>query len=169
MAKQSTSKSSLEVDEDRPWQERFWTAQRVAWVVMGLFVLAALLGVTGSGGPLASTSAQAAGASIDYPRITRWQADEPVTVRLPPSASGSVDVELSNGFVDRFTVESVHPEPSRVTASGSGHRYSFDVGSGGRDKSITFLVRSDHPFIERSVEARIGNAPPTAMTLTVLP
>ena len=166
MAKQATG---LQVEEDRPWQERFWTAQRVAWALMALLVLAALLGATGRGGLIASASARSAGATVEYPRISRWQSDEQLVVRLPASAAGEVGVELSKAFTERFMVESVQPQPSQVEAAGTGRRYSFDVAPGGGEKTIVFMVRSDHPFFERSVEARIGDAPPTAMTMTVLP
>ncbi len=39
----------LEVAQDRTFQRRSWTIQRVGWVVMLLVAAAALAGLTGSG------------------------------------------------------------------------------------------------------------------------
>jgi hypothetical protein len=167
MAKQVKS-SSLEVHEDRPWQETLWTAQRVGWAVMALIVLAALVGLTGKGGPIASASAETAGATILYPRITRWKSDDQLTVRLPPSASGKVDVELSKAFGELFAIRSVEPEPSEVQATANGHRYTFEVEGGG-DKLVVFGLHAENPAIQRTVRAQIADAPPAHLTITVLP
>ena len=40
----------LEIDEDIALENKSWTAERVAWVLMGLLLLAVLLGFTGNGG-----------------------------------------------------------------------------------------------------------------------
>lgn len=66
-------RTRLDVDDDRAFQEKFWTFQRVAWALMALILLAALAGTTGSGGPLAHAEASGPGGSIEYPRIARWQ------------------------------------------------------------------------------------------------
>ena len=169
MAKQPATKGGLEVDEDRAWQERFWTIQRIGWAVMALILLAALLGATGKGGPLASASARSPAGTIDYPRITRWQSSDQVAVRLPASASGKVNVELSPEFAETFTIESVEPEPSQVQATAHGDLFTFDVGNGGGEKEIVFNVRAQKPLLYRSVEARIGDGPRQPLALTVLP
>ena len=169
MAKQSAIKDGLEVNEDRAWQERFWTVQRFAWVVMTLILVAALLGATGKGGPLASASERSPAGTIDYPRITRWQSSDQVAVRLPASASGEVDVELSPEFAETFTIESIEPEPSQVQATAEGDLFTFDVGNGAGEKEIVFNVRAQKPLLYRSVKARIGNGPRQPLALTVLP
>lgn len=169
MAEKQEKRGRLQVEEDRPWQETLWSAQRVGWALMALLIFAALLGALGKGGPFASASARSPAAVIEYPRITRWQSNEQVTVRLPPSASGEVDVELSRAFVELFSVESIEPDPSEVQATGAGHRFTFNVENGGGDKLVVFHVKAGTPALKRTIHARIGDAPPTEMRLTVLP
>lgn len=169
MAEQTPHGRGLEVQEDRAWQEKFWTAQRVAWVAMALFIVTALLGFTGKGGPLASATASVPGASVHYPRITRWQSDELLTVTLPPSASGEVNLELSSSFIELFAVQSVRPQPSKSVATPSGHRFTFDVSGGGEPKVIQFQVQAENPVLFQRVSATIGNSEQARMGVTVLP
>lgn len=168
MAENQKQRRGLQVEEDRPWQETLWTAQRVGWAIMALLIVAALIGITGKGGPVASASASVAGATIEYPRITRWQSQDQLVVRLPPSASGEAEVELSRAFGDLFTVESVQPEPSKVEATGTGYRYAFDVRGGG-EKLVRFNIKANRPVLWRAVEASIGDAPPARLGVIVLP
>ena len=154
--------------DDREWQERFWTAQRVGWLFMVLFLVAAIAGLTGKGGPLASATAKAADATIDYPRISRWQSDEELVVRLADSASGKVDVELSSAFGRVFTLESVKPEPASVQATARGHKFTFEVEAGAGEKQIVFDVKTGRPVMGKTINAAVGGAP-GRMTVTILP
>ena len=169
MAQQSTSKSGLEVHEDRNWQERFWTIQRIGWVAMALFLLAALFGATGAGGPIANARVATAQAKIDYPRIARWQSAEQVTIHLPPGMTDTVDVEIEKSFADLFAIESVEPQASQVVATERGHRFSFDLSTEAGAKMLAFHVRPSNPTLPRTITARIGDSPPARMTVTVLP
>lgn len=166
---EATRQSGLQVREDRAWQENLWTAQRVAWAVMALVVAAALLGATGKGGPLANSTIETGGAVIDYPRITRWQSADQLTIRLPAHASGTVDVELSKAFVDTFTIESLEPEPSEVSATTAGHRFSFLVDGGAGEKSVVFNLKAGKAALALPIEARVGSGEPAQFTMTVLP
>ena len=168
MAKNGKS-PTFDVHEDRPWQESWWVVQRVGWAIMALIILAALVGLTGKGGPLASATAHAAGATIDYPRITRWKSDDQLTVRLPVSASGDVDVELSKAFGELFSIRSVEPEPSEVKATASGQRFTFEVGDGPGERLIVFGIHAENPTALQTVRAQIANAPPADLGITVLP
>lgn len=169
MAKAETGARGLQVTEDRSWQEKFWTAQRVGWALMALFILAAIAGLTGMGGPLASARAELGGGTIDYPRITRWQADDQLEVRLAPSAPSRVDLTLSPQFVQLFSINSIQPEPSEVQATAAGHRFTFETEPGERERVITFTVRATRPVIAQPVAASLGNSQPQRLTITVLP
>lgn len=169
MAKQAASEGGLQVNEDRPWQERFWTVQRIAWIAMALFIVAAMFGATGSGGPLATARVETPGGSIDYPRIARWQSTDQVTVNLPPGSSGNVDVEIERSFADLFAIQSVEPEPSQVVATQNGHRFTFDLAADAGPKTIAFHIRPSNPTLPRTIAARIGDAPAARLNVTVLP
>lgn len=163
------SKSAFQVDEDRAWQEKFWTAQRVGWAMMALLVLVAFTGALGKGGPLASASARTPAGTVEYPRVTRSQSSEQIVVKLSPQAEGEVEVELSSGFLQLFTLRSIHPEPSQSEVTGEGQRFAFDVAGRGSHKRIVLDVRSRQTAFERTVPIRIGDLPPTPLRVTVLP
>ncbi|HET9460108.1 MAG TPA: hypothetical protein VFO51_09030 [Sphingomicrobium sp.] len=159
----------LQISEDRSWQEKFWTAQRVAWAVMALFILAAIAGLTGKGGPLASATARMGDAVVDYPAITRWQSDEQVQFHLADSDPDRVDILLSPHFVHLFAINSIEPEPSEVKATGAGHRFTFETEAGARGRTITFDVRAQKPAIAQRIQAAVGNRPAAELKITVLP
>lgn len=161
--------NDLEVEEDRRFQERFWRFERFAWVLMALLVIAALAGATGSGGPLAEGRAEARAGTITYPRIARWQAAAELTVRLPPLAAGPTEFELADSFTRIFAVESIEPAPSASTATGASHRFTFDLASGGGEKTIVFHLRAARPALPRRTRAQLGDAPPVDLQFVVLP
>lgn len=169
MTEQKTAKTGLDVREDRGWQERFWTAQRVGWILMALFTLAAVVGLTGMGGPLASARAELGGGTIDYPRITRWQADDQFEVHLAASSPASVELTLSPRFVQLFSINSIQPEPSEVQATAAGYRFTFETEPGERERVISFTVRATRPVLAQPVAASLGNGQPQRLTITVLP
>ena len=63
----------LEVDEDLPFQRRAWVAQRIGWVLMALFVLAAAVGLLGAG-PLSHARIDVPGLmTLEYERFARFE------------------------------------------------------------------------------------------------
>lgn len=168
MARTKQVAAGLEVNEDRAWQEKFWTAQRIAWIVMALIILAALAGLTGKGGPFASKTVNLGVATLEYPRITRWQSDEQVTVRLAPSAPETVEIILSREFVELLSVESIEPEPDKVKATATGHHYTLET-TGSGERVIALNVRAMNPVLAQPVSVAVGDSHPARLTITVLP
>jgi hypothetical protein len=165
----TTQRSRLEVEEDRPLQERLWRIQRVAWAAMVLILIAALAGATGGGGPFAhATSASAAG-TIDYPRISRWRAADRMVIALAPDATDSVELEIDAAFAETFSIESIEPQPSASRATPTGHAYEFDLSPVPGRKEIVFHLRAGSPALPTRAEARLGDGLPHRLTLTVLP
>lgn len=167
MAGKQSRIHSLDIAEHRDWQERFWNIQRLGWVLMTLFIVAAALGATGKGGPLATASVRTADGTVHYPRVTRWRSDEDIVVRLPASASGEVELLVSPAFSEVFGVDSVSPDPRRSTVTPSGHAYTFAVTPGG-PKEIFLHVTSGRPTFRQPLAMRVGESV-ARMEVTVLP
>lgn len=167
MADKQSKHPPLAVADDRDWQERFWTVQRIGWLMMALLVVAALAGATGKGGPLASATITTDGGIIDYPRISRWQSSEDVIVRLAPSASGDVELLVSPAFSKVFSIDSILPEPSSSQATAAGHLFTFATMAGG-NKQIILRVTGGKPVVEQPVDVRIGRSA-AHLKVTVLP
>ena len=120
----SRSQSSPEIAEDRSFQEQFWKIERIFWGAFGLLILAAALGLFGSGGPFSRGATFVGESRINHPLTARWEAGDELSVRLAGSA-GERSLTLSSDFAEAFEIEDMQPSPQRVEADGSGHRYVF--------------------------------------------
>lgn len=158
----------LEVDSDRAFQEKFWVVERVGWVLMFLVVVAALAGFTGVTGAASSGRAEAAGATIDHPRISRWQTGDTLAVEFADSAAGKVEVLIPREFTKVFAIEGVTPEPSKVTATPDGQLFEFDLAADPGKKTADFAVRAQRPALPTRARGAVAGEP-FAMQFTVLP
>lgn len=134
-------KGGLEVPEDYSFQKREWTVQRIGWIAMLVLVIAAALGLVGSG-PISRTSASAAGLEVHYLRFARLQAPEQLRV-LIDNANGRVEVWLDAGFLSQKQIEKITPDPADVRTGSDRYTFVF-VAEGGRTE-ITFHMRPDNP------------------------
>lgn len=162
-----TQSATLQVNSDRRFQECFWKLERLAWVGLGLFILAAVIGLTGKGGYFAQARVGAGNVEISYPRIARWQAPERLTIDL--EASGPTRVILSQGFLSAFSVDSVTPQPLRVIAMPEGQQFEFALAPESGSKSIRFDVSPSQVSLLTDASIRVGEAPPIPFSFLVLP
>ena len=75
---EKNQKGALSLNQNLIFQKRFWRAQRIGWGVLTVALLAALLGVFGSG-PLSHTTVSDASGrlTITYERFARLLAPPP--------------------------------------------------------------------------------------------
>lgn len=168
MATPDARELGLELEEDRGFQAGLWVAQRIAWLVFLGIVALALAGFTGRGGPFAGATVQSAESSVDYPRVTRWEAPDEVQVHFGGGAEEGV-VEIAESFFDVFAVTSIQPAPDRSVATPDGQRLTFTLAPGQSPRTITLHVRALRPAIPLRTSIRIGNGQPVGLTSVVLP
>jgi hypothetical protein len=138
-----TKYGDLQIEEDMPFQEKTWKAERVAWVVMALIVLAAALGLI-SEGPLSKTRrGDPARLQVELQRFTH--VDTPTRIRIKRAADGPFSLQLPYSYLSRAEISNVVPEPNRVESSGGLVTYSFSAGRGVAD------VHFDLTFRQRGV------------------
>lgn len=156
----------LQLEEHRRFQERFWSAQRVAWVAFGLFLVAALFGLTGAGGPLSRSSVALESGTVDHPRIARWQGADEVTVRLAPGADQR-RLTLSPDFLQALQIDGIQPQPQRAVAGPDGMRLSFaTVPAAEAEVHIAVTPLQPGYF---TVAISIDGGPPRELGMLVLP
>lgn len=134
----------LEIDEDIKLESRNWAVERVAWVLMALVVLAALLGFTGNGGLKGinqmTAGSQAQGITVEYERYLRRKAPSELKVTLYAAAiSPEKELQFSKEFYEKVQVEQVVPEPSKVYTHEQGITYTFSEA--GATTSILFYLK----------------------------
>lgn len=103
------------------FQEKLWRLERAGWVALSLVVAITLLGVFGAG-PLSQTHAQTPGGDLDirYQRFERNGAASQLQVKAKAGSDGQVWLAIDGALLERFTVESIHPQPLVAEAFGNG-------------------------------------------------
>lgn len=110
--KQPPRPAPPEVEDHGAFQRRFWAAQRIAWVVFSLILIACLLGLLGRGGMFATSTIASSGGSIDIPTISRWNAPDEMRVALAPDDKDQI-LFVDGRFLEAFSIEGVDP-PQRA-------------------------------------------------------
>ena len=159
-------KDGLQLEEHRRFQERFWTVERWVWLGFGVILILAILGLTGGGGPLSRASATLGGASIDYPRFTRWDAADEILVKFLPGGAERRLV-LSPDFAETFQLESVQPEPDRSEAGPDGEVMIFRMEPAS-PAEVTLHVRAQNPGMA-DIGAAIDDGAPVSLSTIVFP
>ena len=157
-----TSSSLPEGIEDHTlFQQRFWRAQRWAWIGFALILVAALFGALGRSGPLSQQELKLASGSLALPIITRWNAPDELRVSFSPSSSDHKLV-LDPDFLTIFSIEGIDP-PQKAAGYENGRiGYVFPADAAAPSQVIlrlhtqkpglhSFRIGIDQDVIERSV------------------
>src|SRR5688572_13697292 len=142
----------LEIDEDLEFQQKEWRAQRIGFALLISFVLAALLGVTGMGGPLSHATAgdRSAAVFVEFERFVRRGAMS--TIRLHLRANpGAVRFWVSAPYFEHVRVESVMPQPEIVSADAQRHVYTIRSGS----PEVIVTLEIEHQSVGR-IDVAVG-------------
>jgi hypothetical protein len=137
----------LQVDERRTFQRRFWTVERWAWIVFGLIIVAALVGVTGGGGYYEHKRIALPNADVDVPRVARWQTADDMSVKF--TTGGQVHrLVLHRTFLDNFAIEQIQPRPERSYLTTDAQVMEF-AAEGEPPHQAILHIRAVHPGIAR--------------------
>lgn len=148
-------KRTLEIDEDIVFQRKEWMAQRVGVALLFLFVLGALLGLTGVGGPLSHGEAgdRNAALHVEYERVVRRGAPVTLTLHLRSRAPGNVRFWISAPYLQDITIDGFVPQPEIVSVEQERHVYAIPAGSGSSEITVTLEV--EHKTIGR-IQGEVG-------------
>ncbi len=132
----------LQVDQDLEFQRREWKLERTGWLIMGLLVLAALLGVFGSGLLSGAVAGSPNGQlQVGYQRFARQQTTSELQVRVQPGAvqEGKARIWVDAAYLESFQIERILPEPESVEVSPERLTYVFDVRNADRPMEVVFF------------------------------
>lgn len=136
-----SKKRTLEIDEDLNFQRKEWFAQRIGIIALWLFVVAALLGFTGMGGPLSRGEVGDRGGPVrvEYERYVRRGGLSTLTLHLR-TAPGDVRFWVSAPYFQHVRVDSVAPTPQLVSVESDRHTYLIRTGS----SEVTVTLKVEH-------------------------
>ena len=161
----------IEVEQDLDFQRRDWRAQRVGRIVMLAIVVAAMAGVFGDG-PLSSASAHSSDGQlqVEYERIARHAASQPLRVHVGPHAPGDsvVDLWIDQEYMHGLIVRGISPEPVLTRAGDQRLIYRFNLASPSRAADVVFQVDA-HKLWSRRGAIGLVNGDSVPLRQFVLP
>ena len=101
---------------------RSWAFQRFGWLLIAALVLAALLGVFGSG-PLSSASTEGVRVRLDYDRFARL--GQSTKLRLSFVNASDTRLEFSRAYLEAFRIEQITPQPRAAEGNEDTLGYLF--------------------------------------------
>jgi hypothetical protein len=114
----SEHRAQIELHEDLEFQRKQFRVERIGWILMAAVLVAALLGVFGSG-PLSNAIAESSesGLRVEYSRFARRDAHTRVEIHVDPSlvAKDRLRLRLGGDFMQRVLVQAITPTPERWT------------------------------------------------------
>jgi hypothetical protein len=116
------------LEEDFAFQRRQARVERIAWATMTVLVIAALAGVFGGGGPLASSEVSGAdGSSIRYERFVRHLAPTTLSVNLASKdGGGRIRLRVDEKYFETMTIRSIVPTPLTSVLADRQYVFSFE-------------------------------------------
>lgn len=160
----------LQIEEDQQFQEREWKVERAGWLVMGLVILLALLGLFGRG-PLSQAAVSGPqGYEVDYERFARYQSPVDLRVLLPQQAisEGEARFWIERQYLEAFEIEKIVPEPDSVEIGPERVIYTFPAAATGQQVVIRLDLRPKRSGLVRG-RTGWGEANPLAFTQLIYP
>lgn len=104
--------ADLQVEDNQPFQRGERKAQRLAWLAAAALLLAAALGLFGSG-PLSHAAATGETLSVEYERLARRSRTVDLVIRCREVSGETFTIGLQGEYLERADVERMTPTPVR--------------------------------------------------------
>jgi hypothetical protein len=137
--------------------------QRVGWVVIGLLIIAALLGLFG-GGILSDATVRQSGPGyqleLEYPRLGRIESNLQMTLRVtaPEQQAEQLTVVLSGDLRSKTSIQTISPQPESEAVLGDSIVYTWSVESWQRPQVIAFEYEArDWRQVDGRLEVSAGD------------
>ncbi|QDV34840.1 hypothetical protein [Tautonia plasticadhaerens] len=146
MAEPRRAVGRLQIQTDPRFQRTMFAVQRAAWAVMAALLLAALLGLFGSG-PVSRATAGGGGAPLllEFERFARLDAETTLRARIEaaPGPDGTIRIRIDEGYLRDVQVRRITPEPDHAEVGADVVDYVFRARSPGPRVTVTFAVRPE--------------------------
>ncbi len=129
-----------DIKQHHQLQEKFWRIQRWAWACFAIIIIAAIAGLTGSGGTFARSEDRFKSGAIDLPIITRVSASDDIKITFAPGRNQR-RLHLSTAFLNAWQIDTIQPSPDRTLADEAGSTFFFSTRPG-QSADVHLFVRA---------------------------
>ncbi|GGJ49892.1 hypothetical protein [Deinococcus roseus] len=119
----------LDIDTDSKHSELQWKIQHVGWWAMFLLILLGLLGLLGPGF-LSHRNVQGTGLKVQYEHFLHLDTPTLLEAELQQDAEHPV-LTLAQDYLKAFEIQSIQPEPEKMTIQDGKYRVAFHALSRG--------------------------------------
>lgn len=134
-------------------------AEKIAFALLVLFVIGAMLGLFGDG-PLSRTVASSADGQVrvEYQRFHRRAAPESLDITFPvPSGTDAIELAINGDYLRRVQITEIFPEPEQSRHDEHGGKLRFATEGSGRPMTVRVHLKPQHAGL---LEARLAVGPP---------
>ena len=163
--------SDLQIREDPGFQRSFWAIERIGWVVIALILIAALLGLFGTGLFSRTKAGDRSGPLwLEYNRFGRFQS--PSTLRVYIGGRGKPEkiarIWVDQNYMKGIQIEQIIPEPDSVESVSDRLVYTFKLAKPNEPTEVTFYLKLEQIG---SLSGKLGlvNGPAISFTQFVYP
>jgi hypothetical protein len=136
-------RADLELPDDPSFQRIEWIAQRAAWIVWGLVIIAALAGLFGPG-PFSNATAESAdqALSVHYERFLHYHNPTEIRLRVTKQDRSRelAEVLIDQSLLDRIEIRRIVPEPTENLVTDNGVIHVFSIPRDAATGEITYWV-----------------------------
>lgn len=155
------SQHKYPIEDEISLHHKGWVVQRIGWVLMFAFLIAAILGLFGEG-PLSNKKIQAGNISVEYERFCRYE--HGMEIRLQSAGENISTVSIPQDYLKSFRVAEIVPEPEKQVANEGSIQYRFE---GSQNNIVSFYL---DPIERKSVEGLLQvNSHPFTIKQTIYP
>lgn len=150
------SSEELEIATDMAHMQRTWLAQQIAWVLIAIIIVAALLGFSGGEGPFARAVAGEEGSALwlEYDRFARYGYAGSLDIHVrAEAAGGTVQFSLPQEYLGSFQVNQIVPEPQDAAIVAGRVVYTLNVSPSTEPAVVTLQLT---PTQVGSIEGVVG-------------
>jgi hypothetical protein len=165
------SRVRLELATDDAFQHMEWRIQRIGWLVWAMLLLAALLGLTGSGWLSGAEVTSDDGAvTVKYDRFLHYHKPTQLQIGVKSSddANGRWQLKITRSLLDRLQISRIEPEPDRREIAHDGIVYTFLHSAGAPAGTIIFHLEYERYGTAQGTIALTGSRP-VELNLFVFP
>lgn len=115
----------LEIGQDLGYERRALRRRNVFAVIWALILIAALLGIFGTG-PLSSARTSDGPLQAEYERFTRFGTTTELSI-TPGGGEGRTNIAISRGYLHDMVINDIQPQPQGATVLPDRIVYTFDA------------------------------------------